>query len=146
MLFRSENGVVTLPTGTLKAEFTKLFGDNVKFYTSNFNAGCLNFTYQRSNDTFEAQNQTCVLNQHREIIEKIDRIYQEGEVMYVISHAGIYDKDEKSYYNFNDLFRPVAKDAKQEDFDRYKDQLNRYQYQFHKSGENFYFNKITKLD
>ncbi len=141
-----ENGVVTLPTGTLKAEFTKLFGDNVKFYTSNFNAGCLNFTYQRSNDTFEAQNQTCVLNQHREIIEKIDRIYQEGEVMYVISHAGIYDKDEKSYYNFNDLFRPVAKDAKQEDFDRYKDQLNRYQYQFHKSGENFYFNKITKLD
>ena len=66
--------------------------------------------------------------------------------MYVISHAGIYDKDEKSYYNFNDLFRPVAKDAKQEDFDRYKDQLNRYQYQFHKSGENFYFNKITKLD
>lgn len=142
----TETGTITLPASTLKTEFVKLFGNSAKFYPSNFNAGCLNFIYQRSSDMFEAQNQTCVLNQHREIVEKIDRIYQEGEVMYVISHAGIYDKDEKSYYNFNDLFRPVAKDIKLEDFDQYKDQLNRYQYQFHKSGEQFYFNKITKLD
>lgn len=79
-------------------------------------------------------------------MEEIERIYQEGEVIYVISRAGIYDKDEHSFYNFNDLFQPVAKDVEQTDFNNLKDRLNRYQYQFKKSGEKYYFNKITKLD
>jgi len=142
----SQNNQISIESSTLRNKFTELFGDSAKFYAGNFSAGCLNFTYQRATDTFEAKNQTCALNQHREVVEEIERIYQEGEVMYVISRAGIYDKDERSFYNFNDLFRPVAKDAERSDFDSHKDQLNRYQYQFKKSGEKFYFSKITKLD
>lgn len=142
----TKNHLVTVEANTLKTKFAELFGDSVKFYAGNFSAGCLNFVYQRATETFEAENQTCALNQHREVMEEIERIYQEGEVIYVISRAGIYDKDEHSFYNFNDLFRPVAKDVEQTDFSNLKDQLNRYQYQFKKSGEKYYFNKITKLD
>lgn len=141
-----ENHVITLASSDLKTKFTDLFGSTAKFYASNFSAGCLNFVYQHASETFEAQNQTCALNQHREIIEEIERIYQEGEVIYIISRAGIYDKDERSFYSFNDLFQPIAKDVEQSEFAKYQDQLNRYQYQFKKSGEKFYFNKITKLD
>ena len=142
----AKDNTVTVSVDTLKAKFSELFGESAKFYASNFSSGCLNFSYQHANETFEAKNQTCALNQHREIIEEIERIYQEGEVIYLISRAGIYDKDERSFYNFNDLFRPVAKDADQTDFNEYKERLNRYQYQFKKSGEKFYFSKITKLD
>lgn len=142
----AKDNTITVSVDTLKAKFSELFGESAKFYPGNFSSGCLNFNYQHANETFEAKNQTCALNQHREIIEEIERIYQEGEVIYLISQAGIYDKDERSFYNFNDLFRPVAKDADQTDFNEYKDRLNRYQYQFKKSGEKFYFSKITKLD
>lgn len=143
---QAKENTVILAADTLKTKFTDLFGDSVKFYAGNFTAGCLNFAYQRGTETFEAKNQTCALNQHREIIEEIERIYQEGEVIYIISRAGIYDKDEQSFYNFNDLFKPVAKEVKVDDFSKYKNQLNRYQYQFNKDGEKFYFSKVTKLD
>ena len=40
-------------------------------------------------ESFVATNQACDINKNREIIEKIEKIYEEGEVIYIITDAGV---------------------------------------------------------
>ncbi len=137
--------IITVSASDLQSKFTDLFSDDAKFRASDFVSGCLDFVYQKSSDSFEAEDLKCQLNQHREIVEKIEKIYEEGEVIYITTNAGVYDKDEKSFYNFDDLFKPVAEGASKQEFEGYAKDLNRYQYQFKKSGEDYKFSKIVKL-
>lgn len=154
-----DNGIVQIPdtyeqktdepilvlASDLQSTFVNLFGKDARFKTNDFISGCLNFVYQKASDTFEAKNQSCQLNQHREIVEKIEKIYEEGEVIYIITNAGVYDKDEKSFYSFNDLFEPVVEGVSKQEFEDHTKGLNRYQYQFKKSGDDYQFSKIVKL-
>lgn len=136
---------IQISSDVMTKAFEETFGDAVKMEKVGFRQGCLKFDFDKDKETFVATNQTCELNKNREIVEKIEKIYEEGEVIYIITDAGVYDKEERSFYRFDDLFQPVVKDVEQSDFDEHKTVLNRYQYQFKKKNDNYYFSGIVKL-
>lgn len=136
---------IRISSEAMAQAFEDTFGDAVKMEKIGFKQGCLKFSFDKTDESFVAENQTCELNKNREIVEKIERIYEEGEVIYIITDAGVYDKEERSFYRLDDLFQPVVKNALQDDFDTYKTTLNRYQYQFKKKNDNYYFSGIVKL-
>ncbi len=136
---------IQISSDVMAKAFEETFGGAVKMEKIGFRQGCLKFDFDKDKEIFVAVNQTCELNKNREIVEKIEKIYEEGEVIYIITDAGVYDKEERSFYRFDDLFQPVVKDVEQSDFDEHKLQLNRYQYQFKKKNDNYYFSGIVKL-
>lgn len=136
---------IQISSDVMTKAFEETFGDAVKMEKVGFRQGCLKFDFDKDKETFVAANQTCELNKNREIVEKIEKIYEEGEVIYIITDAGVYDKEERSLYRFDDLFQPVVKDVELDGFDEHKAALNRYQYQFKKKNDNYYFSGIVKL-
>lgn len=136
---------IQISSDVMTKAFEETFGDAVKMEKVGFRQGCLKFDFDKDKETFVAANQTCELNKNREIVEKIEKIYEEGEVIYIITDAGVYDKEERSFYRFDDLFQPVVRDVELDDFDEHKAVLNRYQYQFKKKNDNYYFSGIVKL-
>lgn len=136
---------IRISSEVMAKAFEDTFGDTVKMEKIGFKQGCLKFSYDKGEESFVATNQTCELNKNREIVEKIERIYEEGEVIYIVTDAGVYDKEERSFYRLDDLFQPVVKNVEQDDFDGNRAVLNRYQYQFKKKNDNYYFSGIVKL-
>lgn len=136
---------IRISSEVMAQAFEDTFGDTVKMEKIGFKQGCLKFSFDKADESFVAENQACEINKNREIVEKIERIYEEGEVIYIITDAGVYDKEERSFYRLDDLFQPVVKNIEQDDFDKHKTVLNRYQYQFKKKNDNYYFSGIVKL-
>lgn len=136
---------IRISSEVMAQAFEEAFGDTVKMEKIGFKQGCLKFSFDKAEESFVAENQACEINKNREIVEKIERIYEEGEVIYIVTDAGVYDKEERSFYRLDDLFQPVVKNVEQDDFDKHKMVLNRYQYQFKKKNDNYYFSGIVKL-
>lgn len=136
---------IRIASGVMAQAFRDTFGEAATMEKVSFQHGCLKFTYDKAEESFTAENKTCELNKNREIVEKIEKIYEEGEVIYVITNAGVYDKTEESFYRFDNLFQPVVKNAEKESFDKHTSVLNRYQYQFKKKNDQYYFSGIVKL-
>lgn len=126
--------------------FEETFGDTTYLEQVSFQYGCLNFNYEKAAESFVAANQTCEINKTREIVEKIERVYEEGEVIYIVTNAGTYNKAERSFYRLDNLFQPIAKNVEKDDFEKYEGALNRYQYQFKKKNDKYYFSGIVKLN
>lgn len=91
------------------------------------------------------ENSDCAMSSEREIVEEIDEMYEEGSVLYVLTTAAIYDAEEASFYSFDNLFKPVVMNAEKEDLAKNRALLNRYQYQFKKTGEKYHFSGVVKL-
>lgn len=136
---------IRISSDVMAKAFEETFGDAVKMEKVGFKQGCLKFSFNKDEESFVATNQACDINKNREIIEKIEKIYEEGEVIYIITDAGVYDKEEQSFYRLDDLFQPAVKSVQRDDFDKHKAVLNRYQYQFKKKNDNYYFSGIVKL-
>lgn len=142
--YDSANGIV-IPSIDLRTAFVNLFGTADYFVKENFVHGCVDFEYDRASDSFITPAVQCVSNANREIVEQITEAHEEGNAMYFITTAAIYDRLENAFYSFDNLFRPVAQNTKADELLRYQAILNQYQYRFKKVDNKYYFSDITKL-
>lgn len=142
--YDSDKGIM-VPANDLKTSFVNLFGDAEYFTKQNFTYDCAEFTYDRVSDSFITPSMQCNSTSNRQIVEEIDEIYEEGNVIYFLTTAAIFDKAEGSLYTFDNLFKPVAQNVEKADFAKYKASSNRYQYRFKKVDDKYYFSDIVKL-
>lgn len=139
------DGNATVAAADLRAAFEGMFGTTEYFEKVGFTHGCKKFTYVRESDSFVTENGDCAVEGDREIVEEIDEMYEEGSVLYVLTTAAIYDEGEASFYSFDNLFKPAATNAAKSDLAKNRAVLNRYQYQFKKTGEKYHFSGVVKL-
>lgn len=143
--YYSENGL-TVPATDLRTAFVDVFGTANHFSKKDFAYDCTNFTYDKANDAFTAPNLSCTNNSTRQILEEITDIYEEGNALYFLTTATIYDQKDNSYYTFDNIFRPVVTNVTEDDLLTHSSLLNKYQYQFKRADdEHFYFSGIIKL-
>lgn len=129
----------------LRTAFDGMFGTLEYFEKTNFTHGCKKFAYARETDSFVTENNNCTSHSEREVVEEIDEMYEEGSVLYVLTTAAIYDEKEASFYSFDNLFKPAVTNVAKEDLTKNRVVLNRYQYQFKKTGEKYHFSGVVKL-
>lgn len=142
--YDSANGIM-IPATDLRTAFTNLFGTADYFVKKNFMNGCVEFEYDKASDSFITPAMQCITKSDREIIEEVDEAYEEGNALYFITTAAIFDKSEQAFYSFDNLFKSVASNVQKTDFAKHKAFLNRYQYRFKKVDDNYYFSDIVKL-
>lgn len=135
---------ITVEGEDLKNTFEKLFGSLVNYKPSSFTYNCLNFKYSEDKDRYTADNNKCPASNNK-IVEEIDDMYEEGDVIYIITNAAIYNESESSFYTFDNLYEPEVTGVTESDFSSNARKMNRYQYQFKRSEENYYLDSIIKL-
>lgn len=136
---------ISVAAADLRTAFVGMFGTADYFTKVGFTNGCKKFTYAQETDSFVAANGECDKSGEREIVEEIDEMYEEGNALYVLTTAAIYDTREASFYSFNNLFKPAATNVAKEDLAKNRAVLNRYQYQFKKTDEKYHFSGVVKL-
>lgn len=129
----------------LRTVFEGMFGTADYFEKVSFTHGCKKFTYVREDDAFVTENGDCTINSERKIVEEIDEMYEEGNALYILTTAAIYDANEASFYSFDNLFKPAVMNVEKTDLSKNRAVLNQYQYQFKKTGEKYYFSGVVKL-
>ena len=134
---------VTVEEEALKNAFLELFGTLDTYKPTAFSFNCLNFKYEKDHNRYVALQQTC--NSNKEILENITDMYEERNQLYILTTATIYDKNESSYYKFDNLFDPILNDVSEKDLTTNNKKLNQYQYIFKKVEDTYYFDSITKL-
>ncbi len=142
--YDSDKGIM-IPADDLRNSFVNLFGSAEYFAKKNFTYDCADFTYDKDSDSFITPSVQCNSSSNRQIVEEIDEIFEEGNALYFLTTATIYDKVESSFYSFDNLFKPVAKNVTREDFGKNKGLLNKYQYKFKKVDNKYYFSDVVKL-
>lgn len=135
---------ITVEGESLRKAFEDLFGSLSYYQNVSFSYNCLDFVYNQEKDRFVASNIKCS-DSKNEIVEEIDDMYEDGEVLYMITVAAIYNEQEKSFYSFDDLYDATVTNVTKEDLSKNAKKLNRYQYQFKKSEGVYYLDSITKL-
>ena len=136
---------VTIDGEDLRNAFQELFGSLTYYKESSFSYNCLNFIYNKEKDRYVAESNKCSNKSTKHILEEIDDMYEEGEVLYIMTTATIYNEDESSFYTFDRLFEPTITDVTDSDLVKNSSKLNKYQYQFKKSDEIYYLDSIVKL-
>lgn len=135
---------VTIEGNDLKEAFEKLFGTTVNYKPTSFSYNCLKFKYNQDKDRYIADNEKCSTANNK-ILEEIDDMYEEGDVLYIITNATIYNESESSFYSFDNLYEPIVTDVIEDDLSVHARNLNRYQYQFKKIEDTYYLDAIIKL-
>lgn len=143
--YDSDKGIM-VPANDLRTSYMNLFGNTNRFAKIDFTYDCADFTYDHDSDSFITPSMKCNSSANRKVIEEIDEIYEEGNVMYFLTTAAIYDQAEESFYTFDNLFRPAVKGVFGNELSKHKNLLNHYQYSFKKVNGNYYFSDIVKLD
>lgn len=143
--YDSENGIV-VPAADLRTAYASLVGNADSFVKRNFTYHCAEFKYDKNSDSFSADSVLCADNSARTILENIDEIYEEGNVLYFLTTATIFDRNEQNFYTFDNLFKPAVANVSADDLEKHSSLLNHYQYQFNKVDEKYYFSGITKLN
>lgn len=141
---KTNSVTITIDGNALKDAFTKLFGSSTNYKPSDFTYNCLQFKYNQDKDKYTADNKKCT-SANNKILETIDDIYEEGNVLYIITNAAIYNELENSFYTFDNLYEPEVSGVNENDFNAHARRVNRYQYQFKKMEENYYLDSIIKL-
>lgn len=141
----SHDNNVTVSAEQMRKAFVNLYGSADYFVKQSFTYDCIEFSYNKDNDSFLAPNISCPRTAKRQILEQVDEVYEEGNVIYFLTTATIYDKSEQSFYTFDNLFKPVVTNVSKTDLDKYSSLLNKYQYRFKKVDGVFYFSDVTKL-
>lgn len=142
--YDSNDGII-VPANDLRQAYIDLIGNADNFKKTNFTYHCADFEYRKDSDDFTAKSLLCADTADRQIVEEIDEIYEEGNVLYFLTTATIYDRTNNSFYSFDNLFKPVVKNVTEDDLAEHKSLLNQYQYQFKKSNGKYYFSGIVKL-
>lgn len=142
--YDSDHGIV-IPSEDLRSAFINLFGSADYYVRRNFTNGCGDFKYDKDSDSFIAQTIQCADLSNREIIEEVTEAREEGNALYFLTVAAIYDKTEQSFYTFDDLFKPAFSNVEKSDLAKHQGALNQYQYRFKKVDGKYYFSDIVKL-
>ncbi len=130
---------ITVDGDDLKNAFETLFGSTTNYKEVSFTYDCLRFTYNKSKNRYIAENNKCP-KASKEIVEKIDDIYEDGDALYIITTATIYNNEDGSFYSFDDLFEPVVSNVKKDDLTLHSKKLNKYQYKIYKIDDWYYLN------
>lgn len=136
---------VTIKMEDLKNSYQELFGTTDNYNDTSFTYDCLNFIYDEKNEKYVAENNKCA-SSTKEILEEIINIYEDDNKLYIETVATIYDKNEESYYLFDDLFEPILENVLEKDFNENDEKLNHYQYIYKKNDNNYYLDSINKLN
>lgn len=139
------NNEISISEDALKYAFIEVFGSLDHYARGNFRNGCLSFSYERSESRYVATDTSCNLQSSRQILEQVDEIYEEGNALYFITTATLFDPSEESFYTFDEPFRAAATNVTRDDLGKNQARLNRYQYQFKKTDGQYYFDAIVKL-
>lgn len=142
--YDSERGI-SIPSEDLRKAFISLFGSADYYARRDFTNGCGEFKYNQDLDSFVAPTIQCANLSQREIIEEVTEAHEEGNVLYFLTVAAIYDKAEQSFYTFDSLFKPAFSNVEKSDLAKHQGSLNQYQYRFKKVDGNYYFSDVTKL-
>ncbi len=137
---------VTVSGKDLKNAYEDLFGESSTYKASNFEYGCLNFVYNADKDKYVAENNKCN-NSTKQIVEHITDMYEEGNKLYIITTSAIYNKNEQSFYTFDNLYEPAITNVsdKEKELDENKKKLNSYEYTYNKVDNEYYLDSINKL-
>ncbi len=135
---------ITVEGEELKNAFEALFGSLVNYKPTSFSYNCLNFKYSEDKDRYTAENNKCETSNNK-ILEEIEDMYEEGDVLYIITNATIYNESENSFYTFDNLYEPEVTGVTENDVKENARRLNRYQYQFKKNEDAYYLDSIIKL-
>lgn len=135
---------ITVEGSELQNAFENLFGSLTQYKPQGFTYNCLQFKYEQDKDRYTAENKKCEKSNNK-IIEEIEDMYEEGNVLYIITNATIYNENENSFYTFDNLYEPVVTNVKEEDLKGNARKLNNYQYQFKKVDDKYYLDAIVKL-
>lgn len=141
----SKGNELVVSEEALKRGFVETFGSLENYSRGDFRRGCLSFRYDRSEGSYTASNLECNREGKRQILEKTDEIREEGNVLYFLTTATIFDAQEGCFYKFDDPFRVAVAEVTAEDLDQHRAQLNRYQYKFKKTDGQYYFDGVVKL-
>ena len=141
---KTNSVTITVDGDDLKAAFEKLFGTGVQYKPTSFTYNCLSFEYNQDKNRFTADNTKCSTTNNK-IVEEISDMYEEGNVLYIITSATIYNGSENSFYSFDNLYEPIITGVTETDITTNARRLNKYQYQFKKSEDNYYLDSIIKL-
>ncbi len=142
---KTNSETITVNAEDLREAFEDLFGSLTYYKDGSFSYNCLNFTYNKEKDRYSAENNKCPKEKEKEIVEIIDEMYEEGDVLYIITTAAIYVEEENSFYTFDNLFDASIVDVSKEDISKNAKKLNKYQYQFKKSNDKYSLDSIIKL-
>ena len=135
----NNNSVIMISNDNLKNNYNKLFNDN-NYKEENFNNGCINFIYNKSNDNYMAIDIEC--NITKSIKEEISNIYEEDDKIIIETILGVYDSNDNTLKMIDGSIIEENYNGK---LDNYKNSLNKYQYIFIKDNDNYYFDAIEKI-
>lgn len=143
-LLKTNSQTITVLESDLKVAFEELFGSLTLYKEGSFSYDCLNFNYEKEKERYVAENHKCTVS-NKSILETITDMYEEDNKLYILTTATIYDKNEGSYYTFDDLYDAVLTNVTEENLEENKKKLNKYQYIYKKANDVYYLDSITKL-
>ena len=135
---------VMIDAEILRNSYQQLFGTLDSYKDVSFSYKCLNFIYNKDKDRYVADNNKCS-ESNKKVLEIISDMFEEGNKLYILTTATIFDKNESSYYTFDNLYDPIMMDVTEENLEENAKKLNKYQYVFKKVDDIYYLDSITKL-
>ena len=140
---KTNSSSVIVNSNDLKEAFLKTF-EGIEYNPTNFSYGCLDFVYNEAKDRYTAENKKCE-SEVMEIIEIPENIYEEDGFLYIITHAVLYNNEEKSVYLFDNLYEPIIENIEKDQVSENTKKFNRYQYEYKIIDDNYYLEEISKL-
>jgi len=136
----TKDGFLTLESSTLKEAYRKVFGSKLEYKNENFINDCVHFIYNESLDKYLAVELECRVNS-RKVKQEIIDIEEDKEKLYITTILGVYDNNENIISNLDGSFERKYK----ENISEYKEELNKFRYEFIKEEDDFYFVGIERF-
>ena len=135
----NKDGFLTIGSSDLEEKYRSIFGKLLEFKNEDFVNSCIHFIYNESMDKYLAVNLECA-SRDKEIKQEIISVEEKEEELIITTILGVYDNKEKTISNLDNTFNKKYKDNILE----YKDQLNKFKYEFIKDNDTYFFSSITK--
>lgn len=134
-----KDGFLTIDSSVLEEKYKTIFGETLEFKNEDFTNDCINFIYNESMDKYLAIAIEST-SKENEIKQEIISVEEKEEKLIITTILGVYDNKEKTISNLDNTFNKKYKDNILE----HKDQLNKFEYEFIRESDAYYFKLITK--
>lgn len=135
----NKDGFLTIDSSDLEEKYKSIFGKSLEFKNEDFVNNCIHFIYNESMDKYLAVNLECALNT-KEIKQEITSVEEKEDKIIITTVLGIYDSKENIISNIDNSFNKKYKD----NIIEYEDKLDKFEYEFIKDNDTYYFSSITK--